>query len=548
MNFLKKARLKYFKFRLICRDIHLWTKPIGFSKNINLEVEGVSMKVSHIIMLFFACSVQLLQAQNKQDYHWFFGNAETSTHFDFNKETFDPQSNSHQQKISFDRNNASVSDKNGNLLFYTNGCAVADASHEIMENGDSINAGAFFDEIWEGDCYFGYPGKQDVLILQDPNYESGYYLIHKTREYNQGGNPQTFTKYLKYTYIDMTLNNGLGAVTEKNKIFFESNFPYGFLSAIKAKDSESWWITQMKDSLNLLHVIELNEQGFSIKDSLLLGEERIDTFRSYGSEVRFSPDGTKFAYFTKERGLWLYDFDRTDASFSNLRQISFSKPESMWAFSSVEFSPNSELLYLMSGDSLWQVDLNEAILSRGLELIDVHDDVPDPIDGTFFTSALGPDCRIYIREGNSSYSMHVINKPNEKGKACEFVQRGIKLPIFTSTGSFPNFPRYRVDDVDKCDPTITSIFGEAVYFRKDLMAYPNPCIDILKVDIPSNESGQLFLFDLNGRMIKSFTVERSDKVDIDLSFLESGSYSLEFVPKDNQERLVWTTRVIKTSL
>ncbi|MDO8368948.1 MAG: hypothetical protein Q7T20_19275 [Saprospiraceae bacterium] len=34
-----------------------------------------------------------------------------------------------------------MSDQEGNLIFYTSGCYVVNAAHEIMENGDSINPG-----------------------------------------------------------------------------------------------------------------------------------------------------------------------------------------------------------------------------------------------------------------------------------------------------------------------------------------------------------------------------------------------------------------------
>ena len=90
--------------------------------------------------------------------------------------------------------------------------------------------------------------------------------------------------------------------------------------------------------------------------------------------------------------------------------------------------------------------------------------------------ALAPDCRIYMNSLNGSFSYHVINKPNEKGEACDFVQQGIKLPAASSVGTLPNFPRFRVDEEDKCDPTITSVFGDNIYWRRDLVTYPNPCL------------------------------------------------------------------------
>lgn len=37
--------------------------------------------------------------------------------------------------------NTGMCDKEGNLLFYSNGCKVVNAKGEVMQNGDSINPG-----------------------------------------------------------------------------------------------------------------------------------------------------------------------------------------------------------------------------------------------------------------------------------------------------------------------------------------------------------------------------------------------------------------------
>ena len=47
-----------------------------------------------------------------------------------------------------------------------------------MPHGDSINAGLFFDYYWRGMCRLGYPGTQNLIILPDPGYEAGYYILH----------------------------------------------------------------------------------------------------------------------------------------------------------------------------------------------------------------------------------------------------------------------------------------------------------------------------------------------------------------------------------
>ena len=146
----------------------------------------------------------------KHDYQWFTGKNQSTVsdsflalEINFNEIPALPKTRN--AGLQLGQNNASMSDSEGNLLFYTNGCAVADADHNVMMNGDSINEGAFFDTFWQGNCRNGYPGKQDVIILDDPGNEDGYYLIHKTQEYLPNEDPDVFFRYIKYTYVDMSL-------------------------------------------------------------------------------------------------------------------------------------------------------------------------------------------------------------------------------------------------------------------------------------------------------------------------------------------------------
>jgi len=83
--------------------------------------------------------------------------------------------------------NASICDKDGNLLMYSNGCTVADKNHQVMPNGRNLNNGDYFQMISDS-CNSGYLGKQDIVILPDPGDEDGYYILHKpiifsSREY-----------------------------------------------------------------------------------------------------------------------------------------------------------------------------------------------------------------------------------------------------------------------------------------------------------------------------------------------------------------------------
>ncbi|MBK9983511.1 MAG: hypothetical protein IPP15_14180 [Saprospiraceae bacterium] len=58
-----------------------------------------------------------------------------------------------------------LSDSNGKLLLYSEGCRIYNSHHSVMDNGDSIAYG----KIWRNYCDFvGYPGTQNHLILPWP--------------------------------------------------------------------------------------------------------------------------------------------------------------------------------------------------------------------------------------------------------------------------------------------------------------------------------------------------------------------------------------------
>ncbi len=502
--------------------------------------------------VFFILFTLSSHAQSKRDYHWIFGNDSDglptfgALQFDFNTVPFEV--GTRDAGLTFDHNNASISDEDGNLLFYTNGCAVATADHTIMMNGDSINAGAFFDTAWLGDCRFGYPGPQDIMILDDPGNERGFYIIHKTIEYDTSTNSGLAVHYLKYTYVDMDGNNGEGAVLEKNIPFYtnvEQGILLAYLTAIKHTNQRDWWILQPIEKENSYLRILLTENGFEKIDTQTAIRPHSEFYSSAAGNSRFSPDGNIYAFYNKEDGLHVFDFDRSTGELSNARSLITAKIDNAY-FSSIEFSSNSELLYYMTHDSLWQVDLSYQNLEEGNVFIEEWNGITDPFPTTFFDAALGPDCRIYIRSGSSTQSVNVINKPNERGVACDFVQQGIQFPYTNERGAWPNFPRWRVDEEEKCDSSIVSLFGELVYYRQDLKVYPNPSTGPMTIDLPEDQTtGYLSIIDASGQSILQKEIHQiAARYTIDLSIYPTGLYFIEYIPKENKARRIYTAQVV----
>ncbi|MEZ4906380.1 MAG: T9SS type A sorting domain-containing protein [Saprospiraceae bacterium] len=455
-------------------------------------------------------------------------------------------------------NCVNVCDREGNLLMYSNGCAIADRTHNIMENGDSINYG----ESWEDFCTdlfsFGYPVSQNSLILPDPGNEeegrNGYYLFHKRTEYLH--NPlRTWCPGLAFSYVDMNANGGKGKVTEKNKLIFGTSDPglaQGYLTACKHANGRDWWIFQIKQDTNIFFKILLTADTVKVVDSLNM-TGKFDHNNNRGQAV-FTPDGSKWIAFNSHEKVIIYDFDRESGELSNLIRIN---PQDSGKFVGVAVSPNSRFAYLSAKYDLYQIDLWADDIQSSLVHID-HIDYFQATPGfvsDFSLAQLGPDCKIYIVPGGTNSDLHVINKPNEKGKACDFKQHSFHLPNLNFNGSLPNFPHFRIDESEVCDSTLTSIFGEYVWYRRDMTVWPNPSSGIFNIELPDVGAGKVVVYDMKGQVV--YDIEVSDFDDrfqrINISYLSSGRYNVEFYPDRNtrsksgniDHRVFYGTQVVK---
>lgn len=436
------------------------------------------------------------------------------------------------------RSNASICDTEGRLLFYTNGQGVVNRNMMLMPHGRGINDGEWARRFWP-DATLGYPGPQDILILPDPASESGYYLIHKTPVYYADGYDSI---EIRMSYVDMTLDGGLGDVVFKNLYFYTGqDLLFSYLTAIRHQNKRDWWILQPTHS-RAVKTFLLDPGGIkSMPD-----QDSGVIFTNEAGTARFSPDGTKYAFYNEVNNLLIYDFDRSTGRLTLTDHVVPIDTTGAYIFSSVEWSPNSRYIYTVINWYLYQVDTRETDPAKKVRLIDTYNGTKDPYSTDFFLMAQGPDCRIYLTPGAGTYSIHVINKPDEPGKACDFVQNGIKLPN-SNGGTLPNFPRFRVDEAEKCNPGITSVFGHEVYYRRDLEAYPNPATDHITIRLPVTvTSGRLVVADVYGRpLIEESFGHTGPPGRVDVSHLPPASYHIEIYPDDNPDRIYYGTQIVK---
>lgn len=347
---------------------------------------------------------------------------------------------------------SSISDSNGNLLFYTDGITVYNRQHTILNNGFGL---------------LGDPSSsQSAIVVPKPNDPDIYYIFTV-------GSNQSLTG-LKYSVVDMTRDGGLGQVVQKN-INLLTQCSEKVSAVLKDCASQTIWVIALSNPggnatspLNTFHAFEVTTTGVNTTAVVsTIDGMGISDLRGY---LKFSPSGEKLACANVQRdGLFLFDFDKQTGIVSNNQRLNISSPyDEPYG---IEFSPNSEMLYVSSSNdyfnsaddhlpskhfsALTQFDLTNPDIVGSQQLIDQQN---------LYRSALqlGPNGKIY-RTMAATYTqgtpfLSVINNPNELGQACNYQNNAINLGIHNATQGLPPFiSSFFVEKIDIINNTVTPI-------------------------------------------------------------------------------------------
>jgi hypothetical protein len=362
---------------------------------------------------------------------------------DFNTEP--PIAYEQEREMNLDVTMASMCDSTGNLLFYTNGAWIANFTHEMVENGDSLNPG----EITWNSYNSGLRVAQSHIILPMPDNPGKYYLFHEKVDYHNvlvlAVNP------CYYSIIDMNQNNGLGKVLEKNVVIFnEPEKTFGKITAVKHANGRDWWVLFPEKAKNVFYRFLFSPNG--VEDLLVQPLTPAFPLIYSNAFIAFSPDGSKLARYEIQHGLYLYGFDRCTGLLSD-NPLFISIPDTELG-GGVAFSPGGRFVYMLSSTFVLQADTWASNIAASLDTVAIWDGfiASNGLPTTFFAMQPGPDGRIYFNTNSGTKYLHYINRPNLQGDSCQVVQHGIELPfnnIFTS----PHFPNYRLGPLDgsPCD-------------------------------------------------------------------------------------------------
>ncbi len=422
-----------------------------------------------------------------------------------------------------------ICDENGHVMLMTNNCKVVDANFQTILNGDTLTPGYTHDHY----CPAGaFPSTQSTLFLPEFSNDSTIYLVHNDAFVS--GVFQDVISEAFYISIIIRRPNGTFYLKEK-RLFRETTMIASRVTAGLHADGDKWWTWVHDYGSNRFHKFLVGADTIQGPFSQDIGPEAT-TFNFDVGQTAFSPDMTMLAINTDTWGILLFDFDNATGELSNYRIISYPNlPDAK----GLVFSPDSRFIYASTADNLYQIDLQAS--SSEEQVVHIAyvwepDETGWPIGiGEMY---IGPDCRIYIAPATTTYYVHVIHRPNEKGTACQFQKRAIRMPT-NLLFRFPNLPMYRFNGA--CDPNIAWSFPTATEDHEPIAAllrvFPNPAQSEVVVEFPEGfEAANIILADLAGRRCGSYPAAKGvQQVRINVSALPAGLY---FVQPEGQRQVV----------
>lgn len=344
---------------------------------------------------------------------------------------------------------STISDDEGNLLFYTNGVRIWNRRHELMPFGDGLHGNR--------------STTQSSLIVRLPGQADLYYVFTLDARIGERG--------LRYSVVDMRLSGGNGVVLESQKNVFVANRLAEKLTAIHHQNGRDIWIIVRRYPNDvcayLLTADGLQTEPVVSKIGFVQPEGDRNTS---GMEMKCSPDGRFLALITKSGMMELYRFDSETGRASDFRFFQAGRY-------SFEFSPSSRFMYLEKDGWLCQFDLSQPnIADSEIRVSDttIFWEKERLVNGAYHVTEkklsnfqLGPDGKIYVSTPNYNY-LYAINHPDSLGHACGYEAEAVYLEREAQLG-LPNmiasaFLNAKVSSEGECQ-------GQLIHLEAEVYGY-----------------------------------------------------------------------------
>ncbi|MFH0762159.1 MAG: gliding motility-associated C-terminal domain-containing protein [Bacteroidota bacterium] len=372
-------------------------------------------KVSFLFILILIFTGSRLPAQ-KEGAIWYFGQ---NAGLDFNQ--FYPKPRTDGQ-IKTREGVASICDKNGNLLFYTDGQTVYNRLHQIMEEGLFGDASST---------------QSSIIVPKPGSGDPTQYYIFTVDNVGESGNPG---HGLKYSVVDMMGNNSMGSVVQRNISMMPLNDTTRFtekITAVKSKDGTFYWIIAHQYTTWEFIEFKLTSSGIAGNGpfrSIGAGSAHRNTEpddavnRGATGYLKSSPKGDFLAVAVESlKSFELFQFNNENGNISFIGNLPAGSSENsttpIWNAYGVEFSPTGNFLYgsARKGGVIYQWDISELNLDKIKNSVSFIREDNNVLCGALQLAFNG---KIYASLSGKPY-LGVINSPIQEN--CNYVEFGASL-------------------------------------------------------------------------------------------------------------------------
>lgn len=308
---------------------------------------------------------------------------------------------------------ATISDTDGNLLFYTDGIEVYNRNHQRMPNGFDL---------------YGDPSStQSGVIVPIPNDSTRYFIFTVDNDMEQHG--------LCYSMVDLTLDDGLGDVDPayKNRNLLPVSTER--ITSVKHQNDFGVWVIVHEWMTRRFRSYLITNQGFSHSDYVIsdVGIVHGDSVNNGKGYMKVSVGGEKVAVAVQGKNLvQVFDFDNETGLLSNPVTLT-----GVFSAYGVEFSADARHLYASEryGNIIHQWDLEAGDQQ---DIIGSHQVVGILNSDGGGAMQMASDGKIYIARKSKLY-LSVIADPSLPGTECGFSNIGVWLDDNASKEGLPTF-------------------------------------------------------------------------------------------------------------
>lgn len=352
--------------------------------------------------LLFVLIISFCKAQDyKRTQNWYFGD---SAGLSF---ATDPPTALTDGTINTIEGCATMSDTNGNLLFYTNGVRVWNKNHQVMDNGAGLNG--------------HISSTQSSLIVPWPGNDSLFYIFITDAVGQFNG--------LQYSLVNIRENNGLGKVTLKN-VLLQTPVCEKLTGTHHTNGIDFWIITHKynsneflifkitKDGLNTCPYVQKAGSINGITSADAQGMLKINSKGNILGNVLFDQSKVE-----------LFSFNAETARI----KLTGTLTGLFFPFG-IEFSDSSLLYVLDRSKNIYQYNLN-LLTETDINLSKVSV-ASNP--ALYSTGIQRSTDKIYIAI-QDSFFIASIDMPNIIGVQCAFKLKSVLLGNDRSYAGLPNF-------------------------------------------------------------------------------------------------------------